>query len=332
MRVNRAQIGKSREKGASLYLLAIGVPIGTLALLIVASMSALGVESVTNELTPGQLEAAELCVDCHEDQGESLVHTAHQIDAALEFSELNCAKCHAGAEIHVEDPEVDNIINPANLPESELVNLCSSCHMPHFELNYLGLGQELDVSLNCLDCHSVHSGEWRVTRENPLEFWKKNYPQMFLEFNRRSNHPVTDGVISCEDCHSPNLKNEAQYGHGISANCYRCHPDKSGPFVYEHEVTISSAVEGDGCVGCHEEHGSVNDRRLLSPNGNMCRNCHTTPPLHRTKHGGLGAKLDCVECHSAVHGSNHNSKLLDPDLGMKLFPDCYQSGCHIIND
>ena len=134
-------------------MLAVGVPVGILALLI-AAMSALRVESGTNKLTPGELDAAELCADCHEDETESLAHTAHQVDAALAFSELNCAKCHAGAEVHVEDPELDNIANPANLSEGDLINLCSSCHMPHYELNYLGLGQELDVSLNCLDCHN----------------------------------------------------------------------------------------------------------------------------------------------------------------------------------
>ena len=33
----------------------------------------------------------------------------------------------------------------------------------------------------------------------------------------------------------------------------------------------------------------------------------------------------CIECHSGVHGSNHNKGLLDPDLGSKI--DVGPAGC-----
>ena len=59
--------------------------------------------------------------------------------------------------------------------------------------------------------------------------------------------------------------------------------------------------------------------------------CHTMPPEYNAYLVSPHARVQCVECHSEVHGSNHNSSLLDPDLGIKLFPNCYQSGCHSLN-
>jgi hypothetical protein len=50
--------------------------------------------------------------------------------------------------------------------------------------------------------------------------------------------------------------------------------------------------------------------------------------LHRVTHDGIGDKYGCIDCHSEIHGSNHNSHLLDPQLGSKIGigPDgCY---CH----
>ena len=77
-------------------------------------------------------------------------------------------------------------------------------------------------------------------------------------------------------------------------------------------------------------HGSGNERLLAQKGSTLCLQCHGVPPRHRTEHSGLGTKLQCVECHSEVHGSNHNAKFLDPDLGSKLFSNCYQSGCHAL--
>ena len=118
---------------------------------------------------------------------------------------------------------------------------------------------------------------------------------------------------------------------GLNWKCQGCHSDVAGPYLYEHPVTYQHLVEGVGCTECHSPHGSPNDRLLTQPGNGVCLQCHGTPPGHRTRHSGLGTKLACVDCHSDIHGSYDNNKFLDPMLGTKLFPNCYQSGCHIFN-
>jgi DmsE family decaheme c-type cytochrome len=153
-----------------------------------------------------------------------------------------------------------------------------------------------------------------------------------MEFKRRSAHPLESGNIRCTDCHDIAGIDDPLLAAGLNFDCQECHAEKSGPFIYEHPVVNNHTVDGRGCVACHEPHGSPNDRLLNQPGNLVCLQCHAVPVGHRLQHSALGAKLACIECHNQVHGSFDGSKFLDPDLGLKLFPDCFQSGCHSLND
>ena len=126
------------------------------------------------------------------------------------------------------------------------------------------------------------------------------------------------GAKKCKMCHkgtskgevfekwekTPHAKSfEAIKGKGEEKNaeCLKCHTDKAGPFIFEHEA---SAIEG--CSSCHEVHGSPNRRLLKFQSvGELCFSCHAAAP---SWHRGLkSADANCASCHSAVHGSN-----LDP--------------------
>lgn len=289
-------------------------------------------KSETSSLSPAELEATGKCLDCHDDFTESLTHTAHDISASQDASDVHCASCHSGSTEHVDDPSVDNIGNPARLEAGELNNLCSSCHRPHVARDNIGLDPHFAQGLSCLDCHSPHQGQDGLLSADVSTLCENCHKGVSLQFQKRSNHPVGDGVVSCTSCHSFTGATEPDFGHGSGANCYSCHPEQSGPHIYEHPVTVSFGVEGEGCTSCHFGHGGPNERLLKAPDKNLCQSCHGTPPLHRSKHSGLGAKLDCLDCHSQTHGSNDNRLMLDPDLGSKMFPNCYQSGCHSLGN
>lgn len=149
-----------------------------------------------------------------------------------------------------------------------------------------------------------------------------------MEFKRRSVHPLESGNVRCTDCHNLAGIEDPMLAVGLNWRCQECHAERSGPFLYEHPVVNNHLIEGGGCVECHQPHGSPNDRLLNQPNNGVCMQCHAVPAGHRTEHSGLGTKLACVECHNQIHGSYDNRLFLDPELGTKLFPDCYQSGCH----
>lgn len=325
----RAELRPNRHRQRALHLAS---PLLALALFGWLYGAGTDIQSKAGGLSPAELEASALCLDCHDNYDQSLAHTAHAVGKSQSATDVHCASCHSGAATHVGDPSRENIGNPALMEVGDLNSLCSDCHRPHVAQDNIGLDPHLNQGLSCIDCHSAHDGQEGLLSADVATLCESCHQGVTLQFQSRSNHPVGDGVVNCTSCHSFSGATEPDFGHGVGANCYSCHPEQSGPHLFEHPVTVSFATEGEGCTSCHFGHGGPNERLLKSPDNNLCQSCHGTPPLHRSKHSGLGAKLNCVDCHSQTHGSNDNRLMLDPDLGSKMFPNCYQSGCHSLGN
>jgi len=99
----------------------------------------------------------------------------------------------------------------------------------------------------------------------------------------------------------------------VNDNCYSCHAEKRGPFLWEH------APVREDCSICHEPHGSNNPTLLKTRMPQLCQQCHIAGGGHPpTPYGGpnpgpplsierrVGA-ASCLNCHTEVHGSNHPS-------------------------
>lgn len=271
--------------------------------------------------------ADEDCLACHEGLDAGLKNTAHQLSSQLKGPKvrIECASCHEGAATHIEDPSAANIVNPGKAAKSKTESICTECHAGHMNLDNIGFDPHSEQGISCAACHSVHSGSQGHLRDNNFQFCGSCHVSLTASMNTRSAHPLADGNISCVSCHDFKNQNQPLVGFGRSANCAECHAEQSGPFVWEHEAASSVTPESDGCVACHNPHGSPNDRLLVQPGEALCKQCHGVPPLHQTFHGGIGSQFGCVECHSEVHGSNHNKGLLDPDLGSKI--DVGPAGC-----
>jgi predicted CXXCH cytochrome family protein len=70
-------------------------------------------------------------------------------------------------------------------------------------------------------------------------------------------------------------------------------------------VFAHQAGRRDGCVICHEPHGTSN-RRLLKQvtTQQNCLQCHGDfPSFHDQTPGAVFT--NCIRCHTEVHGSNH---------------------------
>jgi DmsE family decaheme c-type cytochrome len=274
--------------------------------------------------------ADEYCLDCHDGQDRTLAPTAHRLASSIDKPALaiQCVSCHPEAEKHLDDPGRGTIGNPATMEPDRAAKLCSGCHVPHTEAFTIGFDPHLGLELSCSSCHTVHGGKRSLLIDEAGGFCGNCHIAVVNDFRRRSNHPLIGQNISCVDCHGSTAANEPNYGHGDNANCSRCHPDESGPFLFEHEATSSFTPEGNGCVACHSPHGSSNDRLLTQPDDRLCRQCHTAPPGHLAAHNGNLAGYGCMDCHSDIHGSYDNLFLLDPQLGGKLGSgpdDCF---CH----
>jgi DmsE family decaheme c-type cytochrome len=276
----------------------------------------------------------ETCMACHDGYDLGLKGTTHQLSAEMESADIQlaCISCHSGADIHIDDPNIDNIGNPSRMETHQVVATCSQCHQPHTETGTLGFDPHIGYDLSCTSCHQIHSVTESLLLDDKAAFCGQCHVSTTTRFGSRSNHPLESGNLTCISCHDFKSQNEPRFGHGGSVNCAECHQDVAGPYLFEHQAVSSFATEGEGCIACHAPHGSPNDRLLVQPDDGLCRQCHGLPPGHVTTHGGIGQQYGCVECHSAIHGSNDNRALLDDFLGTKLSGSPTGCDCHNVSN
>ena len=290
-------------------------------------------------LFPGNAGSATIddatCLDCHEDMNKTLHHTPHRLSSEITSPKVNisCTSCHAGGEVHIEDPSEDNISNPANLDGRDILTVCSQCHVSHRELDNYGFDNHAVLEMNCTKCHDIHGGTRSLLLDDKASFCQKCHIETKTKFHRRSNHPVMQGNLTCLSCHRFTRRQDDNVQYDINRVCQDCHPDEGGPVLYEHDAVNGYSVQGGGCVNCHEPHGSENNYLLKQRGNGLCKNCHVE---HVTRHHNqlwdeVWSKIPCQTCHIDTHGSFVSKLLLDPDLPVKFNGDCYQSGCHSLN-
>jgi len=276
----------------------------------------------------------ETCLGCHEGMDATLAGSPHALTAARPKPKkpVACANCHWGAAVHIEDPSAANITNPGKADVQKATAVCQACHIAHHEVDNIGFDPHLGGDLTCAACHAVHAGTDGLLKDGNLKFCGDCHVALGAQFTRRSVHPVADGNVTCLSCHDFTGESEPAFGHGPGARCYECHPEQSGPYLYEHQATGSFSPEGAGCTSCHAPHGSANDRLLTQTGDGLCRQCHGIPPLHLTFHGGVGSQYPCLECHTDIHGSYTNKNLLDANLSSRISAGPEGCDCHGVDN
>ncbi|HSF43306.1 MAG TPA: cytochrome c3 family protein, partial [Thermoanaerobaculia bacterium] len=147
----------------------------------------------------------------------------------------------------------------------------------------------------CLTCH----------KDVRAEMWKN------------SHHPIREGEMSCSDCHNPHGAQTAKLIKAASVNeqCYTCHTEKRGPFLWEH------APVRENCLTCHTPHGSNHIKLQKTSVPYLCQQCHSNTRHPGTLYDGFRAPTlenpatgsnrlfnrACADCHNLIHGSNHPS-------------------------
>ena len=134
-----------------------------------------------------------------------------------------------------------------------------------------------------------------------------------MQFRLPYHHPVLEGKMSCSDCHDPHgidvMPWTATSENAVNEVCFKCHNDKRGPYIWEHDAMK------DGCTSCHQVHGSVNDKMLIARDLNLCLRCHAVSSdptfFSHTSVGGRFGEATCwsAGCHQAIHGSNFSQHL-----------------------
>src|SRR4051794_35663003 len=245
-----------------------------------------------------------------------------------------CESCHGPGQGHVDARgDVGTVVNAfSEMKPNQVIPLCLKCHGQEFTRANIRRSEHTQHDVSCTACHSIHSA---TTNRNLLsksqpEACYQCHPDVRSQFNLPFKHRVNEGFMTCSDCHNPHGEFAPTFAMGQTSKmlnqshsneqpCLKCHVDKRGPFVFEHQ-----AGEVDGCITCHRPHGSTNAKLLNRPTVTLqCLECHTgsgdfaarsnrgvTYPDHAT-HSMVDPRYQrCTACHVMIHGSNVHYRFL----------------------
>ncbi len=250
------------------------------------------------------------CAMCHDEVAAAFAAGPHGRAMAArskDMLERSCAACHQPTAAHIDDP------SPQNVHKTPPRGACTACHAS------MAAGLELTTpghprnGVRCLDCHaSGHHdpGTPHLLRKAPNTLCASCHPEEAASFSMPYAHRNGQrGAVSCLSCHSIHGRhgeNAMRHLLGNGGVCITCHAGKAGPFIYPHPPRVVN-----GCVACHEPHGSMNPFQLRRHRVmDLCLECHAdVPAFHDLSQARYRA---CTDCHVAVHGSNRDPLLLQP--------------------
>ncbi|MEH6584063.1 MAG: DmsE family decaheme c-type cytochrome [Halioglobus sp.] len=259
------------------------------------------------------------CLDCHTAASDVAVHavfnTAH--GALAGGGEASCISCHGDSKDHSNEPteQAPTTSFGPHWPASSEArsNSCLTCHEKAGQMLWVG-SEHQQQDLSCDSCHDIHQQLDPALEETAsLNQCLSCHPRTRAEAKLPSHHPILEGKTSCTDCHNPHgsMSEAGLHELSINDNCYSCHQEKRGPFLWEHPPAA------EDCTLCHRPHGSANPRLLTARGPAMCQQCHAVafhPSLPYGAEGLPGSApnqnllgKNCLNCHNQVHGSNHPS-------------------------
>lgn len=268
---------------------------------------------------------ADSCLACHEDPVTLAVfRTPHGIpgDSRSPFGHgrLQCEACHGPGGDHAgrvrrgqERPPVVQFGREAATPVDLQNGYCMECHQD--EAGFAWHGSEHDSSeVACAGCHVSHAETDPVlATSSQAEVCFDCHQQQRTQSLKPYAHPVRQGKMACDSCHSPHGKTTESLlaGQTLNDTCYDCHAELRGPHLWEH------APVPEDCSTCHDPHGSNHPGMLTLRGPMLCQSCHAQsghPSLPQDARG-LPSRMpsqyllgqNCMNCHSQVHGSNHPS-------------------------
>jgi DmsE family decaheme c-type cytochrome len=258
----------------------------------------------------------DMCVQCHEETVNKFKHTPHM------SSPQGCEGCHGPGQAHVENAGDKTKIRVfKDLSNVESSGTCMECHNKGNQKHWTGSMHD-SRQVACVNCHEIHP-------EGPVEKALLQQPQMKLctgchlqkkaQLLRPGHMPMREGKMECTSCHNPHgTPNERLLLQtSVNQNCYTCHAEKRGPFLWEH------APVRENCALCHDPHGSNHDKLLVAKQPFLCQRCHLNTRHPGTLYdetntstgrvtGGTGittvsnraVEHACKNCHQNVHGGN----------------------------
>jgi len=265
----------------------------------------------------GQYVGATTCQGCHDELYKKFEISRHWVttqETKMTHGARGCESCHGPGAAHVEaGGDKTKIFSFKGAKTDDISKTCLTCHGASAEQRHFLRSGHNENGVSCTSCHSVHAAnvESLLVSKQPALCYSCHVEQR-ADFQKPFRHRVNEGLIKCTDCHNAHGSTRDQ-GYirdrqlrstpNQDLVCYKCHADKRGPFVFEHEP-----VRTEGCTACHTPHASVYPRMLLTARVNtLCLQCHVQIPAG--PHSQNLARQACIMCHTTIHGSNVSNTL-----------------------
>jgi DmsE family decaheme c-type cytochrome len=271
----------------------------------------------------GGYVGAETCKGCHEESFARFSHTKmgrlflKQPRNGLE--RLACENCHGPGKDHVDqggaspgkDAKLITFAKNDPTPIERRNQACLTCHTKGARIFWQGSPHEArDVA--CTNCHTVmtdHSPRAQLTKASEIDTCGTCHLERRAQQMRSSHMPLREGKMTCTSCHNPHgtVTPALLKENSLNDNCYACHAEKRGPFLWEHAPVLES------CANCHDPHGSNHEKMLKVAKPRLCQQCHIETRHPTNPYGRDNPSLkfvlgrSCSSCHVNVHGSNHPS-------------------------
>jgi DmsE family decaheme c-type cytochrome len=274
--------------------------------------------------------------ECHDMEPVTLIlDTPHAVkdDKRTPFAQHQCETCHGASPEHVDvssNPVAVVFKGRKASPVARRNEVCMSCHQTGLRLHWTG-SQHESRGVACTDCHTIHVREQQVLgKATQAEVCFTCHKAQRAQTRRISAHPLattslaSSAKMACSDCHNPHGSPGPKLliKSSVNETCYTCHPERRGPFLWEH------APVADDCMNCHTPHGSSNASLLKTRPPWLCQECHSGDHGNQVNSGAnlLGGAVTtvnglqqpgaatpraqaaaraCLNCHVLIHGSNH---------------------------
>jgi DmsE family decaheme c-type cytochrome len=251
----------------------------------------------------GGMVGKDTCATCHEDVSKAFEATPHAQSA------LGCEGCHGPGQAHVDGGgDKTKIAKISALPPAEQSDACLKCHAKGQQAHWSGSTHD-SRKVSCISCHETHpkgAVPKSLLSKPQTELCVSCHPKRRAQLYRSGHMPMREGKMECSSCHNPHgtVSEGMLVQNSINENCYACHAEKRGPFVWEH------APVREDCTTCHDAHGSVNSYMLKVKQPILCQPCHIANRHPSTPHFAKDQyswNHGCLNCHPMIHGSNHPS-------------------------
>ncbi len=279
------------------------------------------------ESGPATYVGSDVCKSCHAPQFEKFSQTTmgkiFLYNPRNESEKQACENCHGPGSNHVSaggGRGVGGLIS-FRKDSGESVKreneVCLTCHEKG-DRTYWEASPHNSRGIGCVNCHTIMektSDKYQLAKVGDktvffnkraeIEVCGQCHLQRNAQLMRSSHMPMREGKITCTDCHNPHgTPNPSQLRQpSVNENCYTCHAERRGPFLWEHPPVLES------CTNCHEPHGTNNDRLLKVRVPRLCTQCHLSSTRHPVTPRGIVSVFafnrSCTNCHSQIHGSNH---------------------------